>query len=456
MEDIFLKTRRTLPFYKIEKSETNIGKVILPFRCLKLLNLRVEAIKYIRLGKNKIEVENVVGNNISNIVIGDDIFKKLNFPIQKKWQVKVENRDTLVFGPLIGMLVTKNKINNLTTVPEAFAYSLLFEANTGGCVFIFGLDDVDEEKRLVKGYTLDNYNKDTTKKYLLPLPDVVYRRVGLSPENLKKTERIFKEDFFNSYYFSKTEFYNYLKDATRIREHLPKTESLSSLTAFMNFLIKYKKVIIKPNKGTKGRGVRKISILNSKTFIWQDDQAKVRKLKVDFENLKKRIEEICKTNSYIMQNCIESIRTNNRTIDFRVIMQKNSIPRWDEYYILAYDGPIGGVGSNHPDEGHLYSFNKLLQKIGVYERRKKQWIYDNLIRVCKMCCEELDKYGHYADLGIDVLIDKDYKIWIIEVNKRHDVTLPLLIGDKKAYKKIRETPIAYATEYSGFTVINKK
>ncbi len=452
MGDIFMKTRKEPFLFSIESSVMYQGKICLPHSLLRALNIRDNQIKYMRLGTAKQEIICTGANNIKKIIVGKEIGEKYSILLSKKWQIKVEDKDTLAFGPFIGILVSSNNIRTLNEIPDAFLHSLNYEKNVGGCIFVFGLNDINVDERVVKGYTLKKYKEAFAEKYELPIPDLVYRRVGLSYENLKKMDNIFKENYFNSYYFSKYEFYKSINNNPYLRNHIPITEYLKDIKTFFDFLKTYKKVIIKPNKGTKGRGVRKIEIIDNNSFIWQNDQADTPKIQIDRNNLLERVKNLIESNNYIMQECIESIRTNDRTIDFRVIMQKNASQSWNEYYILAYDGPIGGVGSNHPDDGHLYSFNRLLQKIGVYERRKKDWVYNDLVQVCRRCCIELDKVGHYADVGIDVLIDKNFKPWIIEVNKRHDLTLPLLIGDDKAYKKVRETPIEYAVSKSGFYI----
>ena len=60
--------------------------------------------------------------------------------------------------------------------------------------------------------------------------------------------------------------------------------------------------------------------------------------------------------------------------------------------------------------------------------------------------------GNYGDLGFDVMIDEQLKIWILEVNKRHYHSVPLWINDVQTYYEVKAKPIKYATALAGFEV----
>ncbi|HEX3027243.1 MAG TPA: YheC/YheD family protein [Clostridia bacterium] len=73
-----------------------------------------------------------------------------------------------------------------------------------------------------------------------------------------------------------------------------------------------------------------------------------------------------------------------------------------------------------------------------------------ILDLCRKICVYLDTSGHhYAELGIDIAIDRDQNLWLIEAN-----VFPSFKGfkkiDRETYLRIRYSPMIYARSLTGF------
>jgi predicted ATP-grasp superfamily ATP-dependent carboligase len=77
---------------------------------------------------------------------------------------------------------------------------------------------------------------------------------------------------------------------------------------------------------------------------------------------------------------------------------------------------------------------------------------ESTIEKCKEVCKLIDQeIGHYGDLAIDVILDKEKHPYILEINNRIYGTKSLIkLGKRKMFKRIRTTPLAYAKALAGF------
>ncbi|MCD8503412.1 MAG: YheC/YheD family protein [Bacillaceae bacterium] len=75
-----------------------------------------------------------------------------------------------------------------------------------------------------------------------------------------------------------------------------------------------------------------------------------------------------------------------------------------------------------------------------------------MIQACTVICEQLSNCcGNYGDVGVDVILDENQKVWVLEVNKLHDHKFPLYaLEDEQMYYKVITTPFEYASYLAGF------
>jgi hypothetical protein len=140
-------------------------------------------------------------------------------------------------------------------------------------------------------------------------------------------------------------------------------------------------------------------------------------------------------------------------VDFRVVMQKDDTRRWGVTGIIAKCGAKGGIISNFVDRGFALPFWDCLSNLFMMTEKQVYAYYRDICGVCAYLCEALDRTGgNYGDVGIDAAIDKSGKVWLFEVNKRHDHRLPRYINDLQFYYAVKSNPIKYSVSLSGFSL----
>lgn len=386
------------------------------------------------------------------IVLSENISNLLSIPLDISYQIIVtENKISL--GPIIGLLFAKHdsKLNE-QELNNALVYTLLY-SEFRGLLFIFSSESINFTTKTVEGFYFkpDLYEgKVTWIKRTLPIPDVVYRRVGLPSKFKKDLKKLTHNNVFNSYYFDKWEFYNMISKYNNTLEYIPYTKLLKSVSDIEDTFKKFNTLYLKPSDGSLASGLIRIEKHTHSYHIKRkhDDSTTIIDTQEDFLKFTNEIS----SRKYLIQQAVDSIKIDERYIDFRVIMQKNENLSWQCTGIISCVGKKNGICSNYQSHGYTLNFKDMMKKLGFEKEKfifKKQ---EEIIRACTDICKILDlSEENYGDLGIDIMLDNDLKIWIIEINKRHDHSMPLSIKDNQMYFQVKSNPIKYAVGLSNFS-----
>jgi hypothetical protein len=252
---------------------------------------------------------------------------------------------------------------------------------------------------------------------------------------------------FNSYFFDKWEFWQFISSYSQIKGNIPDTCLLGSIDTLDNMLSKHRIVYLKLVDGSLARGIIR---------VWKEEDVYYFKEKYDRRNnaLKKKgaalfLKEL--KGKYLIQQGIDCLKYNKRYIDFRVIMQKDHTKLWNCTGIISSFGMKSGICSNYEDFGYTLTFEKALTKAlccdDKFILKKKQ----EIIEACKTVCQLLDlSEENFGDLGIDVALDVNFNVWILEINKRHYHTMALSVNNIQMYRDVKTNPIKYALALSEF------
>lgn len=415
------------------------------------LNLTNETTLY--AGSRNVKCKVIYEKNINKkyLKISKDIFDFLSIPSNLNYQIIV-SKDGIRIGPVIGLLLNSDfssLINNkITSIKE---YSVLYPIFKG-LFYVFSSDEININKNLIRGYYL---NLDETtgisswEEGHFPYPNVVYRRIGLSEDKLKHLKKNTSNNIFNSYYFNKLQFWNMIKNNDDLINYVPKTKVLSSFEVLDQMLSDFSSVYLKLADGSMGLGLMKF-IKKGNNYYVHDLLASSPTLFNSKDEAVIFINKLIKKNLYLIQQPINSLKIDNRCTHLRVIMQKDNSLNWQCTGIISCIGKDNGISSNYVAFGYNLTFEKMFQKIGM----KKSELFEirqEIIRTCYKFCEALDATNeHYGDLGIDVIVDDNFKVWIIEINKRHDHAVPLKIHDNQMYLAVKNNPVKYAVALSNF------
>lgn len=442
-------------FYNLLTYEYSESCIVLPFKHYQEVTEHTNSLKLIvQSGRNKYTAQVSCDDTLpeSMILISSCLQIMLSLPLELQYQI-VFNPSLVIIGPAIGLLLEKRH-NDLTASFLANSQNYLAEYPCyGGLVFVFSLEGINFHAKKVKGfYYSPMQDTEVWKEGVFPLPSAIFRRIGIKKSLLDQLARLTGNKIFNSYYFDKWGFYSLVPQGHSLCEYLPETALFSSGPELNDFITRYGSAYLKPADGTKGAGIFYVQETGDGYEIRSIHQKS--KCVVNSEKFKSWFQKSKHRGRYLVQQPIKSIRFKKRLVDFRVIMQKNGRALWQCTCILARAGRIRGITSNFQAAGFLLEGKKFLLEKLKLNHEQTDYILSELKRVAILVCCCLDESGgNYGDLGLDLAVDDSYKVWLIEVNKRHDHLMPLYAGERFIYSRVKTNPVNYAVYLAGFNHI---
>lgn len=305
----------------------------------------------------------------------------------------------------------------------------------------FSTSRISTDTSTVKGY-LYSYKDRSFSKRNMKIPKInlyyntAYLRGKKAIEKIKWLRENKNIEFINLPFNSqrnKFKNYEYLKTFDLIKNHLPETEALSieNLTELIN---KHNKIIIKPKLGAKGR---RITIIENKNDVYKISRTFPR-IKYNKSNSKnkrevisqKQLEEFFNDNfkrpkRYLVQQWISILKYKGKPFDIRVAVQKTKKQNWKVTSCVARVAARKGIVTNLHQGGETVS----IRKLGLSSIRK------NLYRLSLDIAKVFEKkFPSTADIGLDLAVDHNHKIWYIEAN---------FCSEKEKWSTQYQIPFAY-------------
>ncbi len=402
----------------------------------------------------------IINNNIADNVIGLPENWKGNFTIPDHISYEFyKNGTDLYIGPLVALIafsmqneITKNKLN------EHLDYFLQFGK---GLLFICAAEGIDTRNKTIKGYY---YSPDDISGFwktgIFPYPGAAYNRAKMPKETFDDLAMVTNNRIFNSFSngsFNKWELWKRLSPVSELQPHLPETKPLTSLELLKEMLDRHGSVYLKPADGTLSKGIMKVSRMKERNGydLYYPNRKRygkgtTRKILVNPMVINKWMRRM-RQRKYIVQQAISMKMYNQMPIDFRVIMQKNKNNEWERTGIFSKYGKKGSIITNFSRAGFLLSGIDSFRLAFQMNEDQAQKKLDELTELAYQICKTFDQYGHYGDVGIDLMVDQDEKIWILEVNTLDTYhRFPLHINNRKLYEKVIKKPLEYAKYLTGF------
>ncbi|MDQ0337450.1 hypothetical protein J2S00_000220 [Caldalkalibacillus uzonensis] len=364
------------------------------------------------------------------------------------------------FGPLnkpiVGVFVFPKQIKKLNKQKPHYKYVELSKANLTAqtTLYFFCQRDVDDELDKIKGTYFDAEEGKWKQRYF-PFPDVLYRRTDSlnRPKYVKLRQKINEYGIKPLNYlegFNKWDVYQHLSQDSSVSSYVPKAILFKDQDDLKKMLDRYDSIYVKPRRGGRGRGVMRITKLGQDNFETRSfaRQTVIRRGKTLAE-LAEQIREAYKGRKVIVQQGLDLIEYKNRIADVRAEVQRNGKGKLEIVGITVRlgrkDSPISTHGSSFPFE---YFFKKRLGYSKPALLALKREVTQCLVKIYQ-AVEKV--YGPSGEIGIDLGLDKNGKLWFIECNSRsRKVSL------RKAYdiQAVRRSSL-YLLEYAKF-IADKK
>jgi glutathione synthase/RimK-type ligase-like ATP-grasp enzyme len=249
---------------------------------------------------------------------------------------------------------------------------------------------------------------------------------------------------------NKWKFYKLLLRKGKFKNHLPPTFIYQNQKGLRRLLEIYPAIILKPRYGGMGEGI--ISLQEKKGLSLIQYQKKINhnfkifnKITRGLSFLPKLMREMWRNDLYIIQPKIDVAEIRGRVFDIRVVVQKekNYLGKWQISGIGARAAKKNGFLTNIHAGGEIFNGEKIIEKVfsqiarGVLNQIKEMSI--GLAKVLEKEVKDL-----IGEIGIDFIVDKKGKIWLIEANSKPGRYIFYKKEMKDLKKKMTIAPLLFA------------
>ncbi|MDR7001292.1 YheC/YheD family protein [Neobacillus niacini] len=392
---------------------------------MKKLHLKREWELNVTVGKQsiltKIKTTEMVANEISlsEIFIKDLCLPLKQYTFQTKFDIETH---TLFLGPIIGLLTDFN-FKNLEEPNFRSVHTFCEElhqviSEAGGFFYVFSDDEFSNQ-----GYYLE---EGKWIPFKLPLPDVVYNRIH--SRNREKSSQFgsFRErleqlkiPMFNDRFLSKWDVYEQLIQEKFLHSYIPETKIFTKEN-LEEFTQKYEMVFIKPIHGSQGKNIFRLT-RDQNGYSLKTSIKKVPNewLTVDsIENIYKQIKMIQGNRIYIIQQGIHLMMNESCPMDFRALCHKNIENNWSVTSLIARISHEEEFVSNIARGGTV-----MKPLPALYTALEKEMAAKLISQMKKLSIDTATTISRYSqgitgELGIDIGVDNEGKLWLIEVNSK--------------------------------------
>ncbi|MCZ8516406.1 YheC/YheD family protein [Paenibacillus filicis] len=403
----------------------------------------------LHFGAWKKEVKVQISDLLPHSIIGLPKAFKHHFTMPAlPYEIYLDGRN-LHIGPVIALLVSNGKLTS-GILKEYRRYLMNYE-KIKGLIYVCSLHGINPGNQTVNGYFFNpgSEGEKQWEKGIFPYPGTVYRRIKVS-KNSRYDHLIthIKRKIFNPYCVDKWELWNILSSDPLLKKHLPYTKKLNHLHDLNMMLDLYGSVYLKPAHGSMGKGISMVEKVSNGYLFKNRD--KVKSLIKNKNQASVFLHRLKKRKRYLIQQPVTKTY-HNRNVDFRVILQKDGRMNWTCSGIIARFGRSGRFYTN--DVKSIGLAKDVLHNIFLLDEEAAASKEKEIITICSKACQTIEKiYGPSGDVGIDVVIDPDLKVWILEINSNHQHKMAsYLKEDPHMYTRVMTRPLEFAKALAGFS-----
>lgn len=228
-------------------------------------------------------------------------------------------------------------------------------------------------------------------------------------------------------------FYN---DRT-FRQYLPHTVKFGK-AALSQMLSQHHSVYVKPVAGARGKNIVRVSKESDHYLVHVENRMPMT-LRSESE-VAKWLMRHAAGRMYIVQQDVKLAKIAGRPFDIRVMMQKDAHGKWLCTGLCAkVAGPHSAVTNVARSRGRVVTVEQALKEGLGWSQSAIHSMEDRLRELGHATCRRLEQYQPYAEIGVDVGIDNQGKIWLLEQNTGPSHALFRHLSDQSAYRLIQRT-----------------
>lgn len=292
-----------------------------------------------------------------------------------------------------------------------------------------------------------------------PLPDVVYDRAFRSPAVVGTLVRLRRAGVrvFNGRLGSKWRQTLIVRTDPELRPFVPPTRRLRSVSDLALFLSRYGAVYVKPTGGGMGKGIWRIERHGGGYLVRHTDRLarvhgfRARSVRSIYRSIRRY------AGPFIVQPRLHLIRWEGAIADVRVLMQKNIAGQWQMTGAGVRAGRRAGIVSNLSGGGRSVPLHVVLEHVFPGEPERIREITQQIPALALRIARRFERFiPLLGELGIDLGIDTQGRIWFLEVNSKTGRRLFHHLEGSAAGRDADRRPMEYASWLAGFGTANEE
>ncbi|RAV06558.1 YheC/YheD family protein [Paenibacillus sp. YN15] len=357
--------------------------------------------------------------------------------------------------PRIGVMAGEFREDRIPPFGETRFYESLCAAghSCGAEVYVFSPLDADEAGMTVTGYGWSPGGGWKKRSY--PLPDLIYDRAFFSSKEayqahrqaLRRLGSLKQAPYLGFGLKSKWEMLHFLRRDPALRPYLPQTAKVAAPEDAARWLSREQRIFLKPASGSQGKGTV-MAEQAEEGGCWRvraRDSAN-QPIALEFRREAEFVQWLggfMGRRAYLMQPYLELAAPSGEAWDIRALVQKNGRGLWELTGMGARVGASGSITSNLHGGGSAVEVDEWLER--QFGAARSAEILRTLRMLAKRIPAALEACnGRMAELGLDLGVDREGRVWIIEANTKPGRSIFRKLGQEKLLLQAERNPIAYA------------
>ncbi|MCV9887821.1 YheC/YheD family endospore coat-associated protein [Metabacillus halosaccharovorans] len=309
---------------------------------------------------------------------------------------------------------------------------------------------VSEVKALIK------QNSEGYRLSVIPKPSVIHNRIFTNTTREKKIIKELQNEgvfiFNENNRYKKLTIHEILLKNNELIPYVPETVRAGKAN-LIYMMKKYNELILKPNSGSLGVGISKLTRINSRNWELSYYQKKSLNKERFSTNLPSKLKDLLSSTDVLIQQRIPLALSKGVPFDMRVSVQKNETGEWQVSGIVGKVAKKGRFITNVAQGGTCFPIGELLKDLPHLNHEKV--LTDINLLALNIVINIEQEIPNLADLGLDIGITHDGKPMIIECNGRDLRVTFRNAGMLEEWEETYATPMKYAN-YLYETLLREK
>lgn len=311
----------------------------------------------------------------------------------------------------------------------------------------FGPDDIHRRQDRLDGIVWD-FSRSRFVAKRVRMPDLVWDRMkGARGEPAVRYLRGRGVPLLNTVALNKWEAIQLLSRDPVLRGLMPNTCLLGDPRDALEMLHRHGRAYLKPVVGSMGRGILRL-LRKGRRVVGQSvsqDDGYVRSELLAESDLEDWLDDQTGGRQYLVQQGLHLEVFSGRTADIRVLMQKDGRGIWRLTGMGARVGAPGRFTSNLHTGGQGVPVPGLLEKLMPGEPERQAAVTGRIGGLSLHLCRVLERaMGPLAEIGIDLGLEPDGRLWYIEHNYYPGRSIFSQLRQPAVWETAHRRPLEYA------------